>query len=100
YAQGFVVAVGVGGCAEVLYVSVGSTGATAVKTARIPIAAWRGNSMAARGARATADAGDRVSQRAIARGYVPSYSGIPARVGGKRLHRRTERRHRIPLRCR
>ena len=34
----------------------------------------------------------------IARGYVPSDSGIPARVGGKRLHRRSERRRRISLR--
>src|SRR4029450_2926089 len=55
--------------------------------------------VAARGTRpAPGVTGDRVSQPPIARGYVPPDSGIPAWLGGKRLHRRSERRYRISLR--
>src|SRR5262245_35281385 len=52
----------------------------------------RGRGMAARGARAAgSDAGDRVSQRPVARGYRTSGGGISTRLGRNRLLRGTQR---------
>jgi tripartite-type tricarboxylate transporter receptor subunit TctC len=47
--------------------------------------------MFARGAGAAIDAGDRVSQHAVVRGYDASGCSVPRRSGARRLRRRPER---------
>src|SRR5262245_18422609 len=66
------------------YLPAGSTGDTAIETARVHHAArWRGGRVGARGARAAAaDAGHRLLQRPIARSGGANTCAVPEGVGG------------------
>jgi putative tryptophan/tyrosine transport system substrate-binding protein len=62
-------------------------------------AAAAASPLAAR-AQQPSDAGDRISQRPLARGHIASYRSVPEGPGGERLRRRTQRDHRISFRAR